>query len=117
MKVEVRYFASLREALGGAEAVEVGEGSSVGALRDALAARGGRHAEVLGRQKAVRSARNRVLCAESAILGEGDEVGFFPPVTGGKKPTSSPSWSVADSAQSTRFRALRTARCRPSASA
>ena len=47
MKVEVRYFASLREALGGAEAVEVGEGASVGALRDALAARGGRHAEVL----------------------------------------------------------------------
>ena len=38
MKVEVRYFASLREALGGAEMVEVGEGASVGALRDALAA-------------------------------------------------------------------------------
>ena len=83
MKVDVRYFASLREALGGTEAVEVGEGSSVGALRDALAARGGRHAEVLGRQKAVRSARNRILCAESVSLGEGDEVGFFPPVTGG----------------------------------
>ncbi len=81
MKVEVRYFASLREALGAAEAVEVG--ASVGALRDALAARGGRHAEVLGRHKAVRSALNRVLCAETAVLGEGDEVGFFPPVTGG----------------------------------
>ena len=83
MKVEVRYFASLREALGSAESVEVGEAATVGALRDALAARGGRHAEALGRQKAVRSARNRVLCAESVAVAEGDEIGFFPPVTGG----------------------------------
>lgn len=83
MKVEVRYFASLREALGSSESVDLTEPTNVAALRDALAARGGRHAEVLGRQRAVRSARNRVMCAESASLGEGDEVGFFPPVTGG----------------------------------
>jgi sulfur-carrier protein len=83
MKVEVRYFASLREALGNAEAVELGEAATIASLRDTLAARGGRHAEVLGRQKAVRSARNRVLCAESAAVAEGDEIGFFPPVTGG----------------------------------
>jgi len=83
MKVEVRYFASLREALGGAEMVEVGEGASVGALRDALAARGGRHAEVLGRQKAVRSARNRILCAEPVRIEEGYEVCGFPLATGG----------------------------------
>ena len=83
MKVEVRYFASLREALGNAEAVEIGEAATIASLRDTLAARGGRHAEVLGRQKAVRSARNRVLCAESIAVAEGDEIGFFPPVTGG----------------------------------
>ena len=83
MKVEVRYFASLREALGNAEAVELGEAATIASLRDTLAARGGRHAEVLGRQKAVRSARNRVLCAESVAVAEGDEIGFFPPVTGG----------------------------------
>ena len=83
MKVEVRYFASLREALGNAEAVELGEAATIASLRDTLAARGGRHAEVLGRQKAVRSARNRVLCAESIAVAEGDEIGFFPPVTGG----------------------------------
>ena len=83
MKVEVRYFASLREALGRAEAVDLAGATTVGALRDALVARGGRHAEALGRQRAVRSARNRVMCAESAALGDGDEVGFFPPVTGG----------------------------------
>ena len=83
MKVEVRYFASLREALGSAEAVDLAGATTVGALRDALVARGSRHAEALGRQRAVRSARNRVMCAESAALGDGDEVGFFPPVTGG----------------------------------
>jgi molybdopterin synthase sulfur carrier subunit len=83
MKVEVRYFASLREALGSAEDVDLAGATTVGALRDALVARGGRHAEALGRQRAVRSARNRVMCAESAALGDGDEVGFFPPVTGG----------------------------------
>ena len=83
MKVDVRYFASLREALGNAESVEVDAAATIAALRDALAARGGRHAEVLGRHKAVRSARNRILCAESVALAEGDEIGFFPPVTGG----------------------------------
>jgi len=83
MKVAVRYFASVREALGAGEEVEVGAGTDIAALRDALMARGGRHAEALGRQRVLRSARNRVLCAESTTLGEGDEVGFFPPLTGG----------------------------------
>ena len=83
MKVEVRYFASVREALGAGEAVEVDDGASVAALRDALVARGGRHAEALGRPRLLRSARNRVLCGEATLLQAGDEVGFFPPVTGG----------------------------------
>ena len=83
MKIEVRYFASLRETLGSNETVELDAAMTVGGLRDRLAARGGRHAEALGRQRAVRSARNRVMCADSTALGDGDEVGFFPPVTGG----------------------------------
>jgi len=83
MNVAVRYFASVREALGSGEDVAIGAGASVGALRDALGARGGRHAEALGRQRVLRSARNRVLCPEDTLLGDGDEVGFFPPLTGG----------------------------------
>jgi len=83
MKVAVRYFAAVREALGRGEDVEVDPGADVAALRDALAARGGRHTEALGRERVLRSARNRVLCAESTVLAEGDEVGFFPPLTGG----------------------------------
>jgi molybdopterin synthase sulfur carrier subunit len=83
MNVAVRYFAAVREALGSGEDVEVGAGATVASVRDALVARGGRHAEALGRARVLRSARNRVLCAEDALLADGDEVGFFPPLTGG----------------------------------
>jgi molybdopterin synthase sulfur carrier subunit len=83
MKVAVRYFASVREALGPGEEVEIGAGADIAALRDALIARGGRHGEALGRQRVLRSARNRVLSPDSTLLGDGDEVGFFPPLTGG----------------------------------
>ena len=83
MKVAVRYFASVREALGPGEEVEIGAGADIAALRDALIARGGRHGEALGRQRVLRSARNRVLSPDSTPIGDGDEVGFFPPLTGG----------------------------------
>ena len=83
MKVDVRYFASIREALGEGEPVEVGDTADIAAVRDALIARGGRHEEALGRQRLVRSARNRVLSVEGTAVADGDEIGFFPPVTGG----------------------------------
>ena len=83
MKVQVRYFASLREALGPQETVELPAGSTVAALRDVLLARGGRHAEVLAPQRAVRCALNQVMADSGAVLEEGAEVAFFPPVTGG----------------------------------
>jgi len=83
MKIQVRYFASLREALGAAEAVEMPVGSSVAALRDVLLALGGRHKELLARGRAVRMALDQTLCDESALLSDGVEVAFFPPVTGG----------------------------------
>ena len=83
MKVTLRYFASLREALGPGETVEMAAGSTLGQLRDALLARGGRHAEVLARGRAVRSALNQTMADESAALSDGAEVAFFPPVTGG----------------------------------
>jgi sulfur-carrier protein len=83
MKVRVRYFASLREALGAQETADVSAGATVGDLRDVLAARGGRHAEVLARGRAVRCSLNQSLCDDAAVLDEGAEVAFFPPVTGG----------------------------------
>ena len=83
MKIQLRYFASLREALGAAEQLDMPEGSTVATLRDTLLARGGRHAELLARGRAVRCALNQTLCDESAALSDGAEVAFFPPVTGG----------------------------------
>ena len=83
MKLTVRYFASIREALGhGSEAIETAA-PTLGALRDELIARGGAHAVSLARGKAVRMALNQTLSDESAILADGAEVAFFPPVTGG----------------------------------
>lgn len=81
--VTVRYFASIREALGtGAETCSTAA-ATLGALRDELIARGGASAQALARGKAVRMAHNQVLSDESARLAAGDEVAFFPPVTGG----------------------------------
>lgn len=84
MKVRLRFFASLREALGPNSDVELPEGSRVADVRDQLIGRGAPFAEALGRHRLVRAAVNQVLCADEAtVLGEGDELAFFPPVTGG----------------------------------
>jgi molybdopterin synthase sulfur carrier subunit len=83
MRLTVRYFASIRDALGAVESVEVAVGSTVGAVRDALIARGGAHASALARGRALRSALNQVLCDEAATVADGAELAFFPPVTGG----------------------------------
>ena len=83
MKVNVRYFASIREAVGqGSEALQT-DAPTLGALREQLLARGGPWGEALARGKAVRMALDQVMSDESAALREGCEVAFFPPVTGG----------------------------------
>lgn len=83
MKVTVRFFASLREALGAAEVIELPESATAGAARDLLIARGGRFAEVLSRGRAVRCAVDQTMADEDALLSDGAELAFFPPVTGG----------------------------------
>ena len=83
MQIQVRYFASLREALGSGETLSLAAATTVGAVRDALIARSPGHARALARGRAVRSALNQTLCEESAIVGDGAELAFFPPVTGG----------------------------------
>ncbi|MEZ5607988.1 MAG: molybdopterin converting factor subunit 1 [Burkholderiaceae bacterium] len=81
--VTVRYFASLREALGkGTEEVPA-QAATLGALRRELAARGGAYAEALAPGKAVRVAQNQVMAGDDEPLLAGAEVAFFPPVTGG----------------------------------
>ena len=83
MKIQLRYFASIREAIGsGSETLET-SATSLAALRDELIARGGAYAEALARDRAVRVALNQTMADEDAALKDGAEVGFFPPVTGG----------------------------------
>lgn len=83
MKITVRYFASIREALGPGEQVDVDEPSTLGGLREWLIAGSPAHAQALGHGKALRVALDHALSDESASLHDGAEVAFFPPVTGG----------------------------------
>jgi molybdopterin synthase sulfur carrier subunit len=83
MKITVKYFASIREAIGqGSESLDTAATTLAG-LRDELITRGPAYAEALARGKAVRLALDQVMVDESAALREGSEVAFFPPVTGG----------------------------------
>jgi len=85
MKVKVLYFASLREQLGcGAEDLELPAGvDTLGALQAHLVARGGAWQAALGGGKLVRMAVNQEMKPAGTALSGGDEVAFFPPVTGG----------------------------------
>ncbi|MDO9507169.1 MAG: MoaD/ThiS family protein [Hydrogenophaga sp.] len=83
MKVQLRYFASIREALGtGSETLDTQAGN-LAALRAELVSRGGAYADALAPGRSVRVALNQTMSDEAASLTEGAEVGFFPPVTGG----------------------------------
>ncbi|OYV01100.1 MAG: molybdopterin synthase sulfur carrier subunit [Burkholderiales bacterium PBB5] len=83
MTIRIRYFAALREALGSDETVAATPGLTLASLRDSLIARGGRHAELLARGRALRCALNQTLVDEATAVPDGAEVAFFPPVTGG----------------------------------
>jgi molybdopterin synthase sulfur carrier subunit len=81
--LQLRYFASVREAIGtGAERVQ-SAAPTLAALREELVARGGAYAEVLAPGRAVRMSLNQAMADGSAPLADGAEVAFFPPVTGG----------------------------------
>lgn len=83
VKVNVRYFASIREAIGlGSEQIDT-PAQTVLALREELQSRGGAYAQALAPGRAVRTALDQVLCDAHASLHEGCELAFFPPVTGG----------------------------------
>ena len=82
--LKILYFASLREALGlSAENFDLPPGGAdVGKLLTLLTARGGEWAK-LGTVKNLRYAVNQEMARLDSPLQSGDEVAFFPPVTGG----------------------------------
>jgi len=83
MKITVKYFASIREAIGHGAEQRITSATSLADLRTELIVLGGAYAETLSRDRAVRLALNQVMSDESAALVDGAEVAFFPPVTGG----------------------------------
>ncbi len=83
MMIRVQYFARYREALGiDAEQLSGDKRfATLDVLRQHLLARGGVW-EVLAEQNLM-CARNQELCSLDEPLTDGDEVAFFPTVTGG----------------------------------
>ena len=85
MRVKILYFASIREKVGkDAEELDVPAGvATVASLRGHLQKRGGAWAEALAETKLLRMAVNQDMAKGTESLKAGDEVAFFPPVTGG----------------------------------
>lgn len=83
MKITLKYFASIREAIGSGGEVFETTATTLGDVRDALIGRGGAYALALARGRALRVAQNQVMANETMVLLDGAEVAFFPPVTGG----------------------------------
>ena len=85
MKLQLRFFASLREALGvSQEEIAIPDNvKTITDLRTYLMERGNPWAEVLAENKVLRCAMNQVMVDASTPLKENAEIAFFPPVTGG----------------------------------
>lgn len=81
--VTLRFFASIREAIGEGTQPWTTSAADLSGLRDELIARGDPYAQCLARGKSVRIALNQAMCDESTALSAGAEIAFFPPVTGG----------------------------------
>jgi molybdopterin synthase sulfur carrier subunit len=85
LKLKILFFAGLREQLGtSSEEIELpADVSTVAALRSHLRSRGGAYEKAFADKALVRIAVNQDMVPPSARIKPGDEVAFFPPVTGG----------------------------------
>jgi sulfur-carrier protein len=81
--ITLRFFASIREAVGHGSEDWQTTAVDLAGLRDELIARGAPYATCLARGRAVRMAVNQAMCDETQAIAAGAEVAFFPPVTGG----------------------------------
>ncbi|TQV76927.1 MoaD/ThiS family protein [Aliikangiella marina] len=85
MKITVLFFASFKERLGVSDIeIIIDEGSSLSDLCEQLAARGEQWQTLFAEaEKLIKASINHEMADLSDCLADGDEVAFFPPVTGG----------------------------------
>ena len=85
MKVRLLFFAGLREQLGsGGEEIELPAGvTTLAGVCEQLKARGGNYEKAFSGKALLRMAVNQEMAQPAARIKAGDEVAFFPPVTGG----------------------------------
>jgi sulfur-carrier protein len=83
--ITILYFARLKEAFGKAseELALPGNVADLAGLRAALIARGGAWAHELSGGRPIRAAVNQEMASPDTPVKDGDEIAFFPPVTGG----------------------------------
>ncbi|NBX00206.1 MAG: molybdopterin converting factor subunit 1 [Methylophilaceae bacterium] len=83
--ITVLYFARLKESLNySTEEMELPEGvKTIAQLKTHLAKRGEAWAHLFNGKQTIRAAINHALVDDESAVKDGDEVGFFPPVTGG----------------------------------
>jgi sulfur-carrier protein len=79
------YFAWVRERIGHADETLVLPDciTTTGQLMDHLIARGGGYADALAERDKIRIAVNQAYVSATFLIHNGDEIAFFPPVTGG----------------------------------
>ncbi len=83
--IDLLYFASLREQLAtDKEQYETDDQvTTIAELKQQLAQRGGAWAELFTREQGPLCSINQQMASEDSPIKSGDEVAFFPPVTGG----------------------------------
>lgn len=83
--VEIKYFARLSESLGvRSEQIELNQRvNTADDLVNQLISRGGNWAEEFSGENKILVAINQQMCEPGSPVNDGDEVAFFPPVTGG----------------------------------
>ena len=85
MKIKVLYFARLKEAVNySTEDIDLpSDIKTVVALKNYLSKRGETWANLFNGKQVVRAAINHALVDDLVSIHAGDEIAFFPPVTGG----------------------------------